>query len=138
MKDAIEFIQDHGHEQEANVVLCDDKKKIPQGAHERTLNCPTADEVACVVLGELDQATKGQDFISSKHTSFFERLNSAHRCYDPLLYVLLFPHGTDGWNMQLKQTGKLGNVGGSKTLTEGDYFRYRLHTQEGEYLMKSR
>ena len=87
----------------------------------------------------MDQATKRQDVvISYKHTSFFERLNSAHRCYDPLLYVLLFPHGTDGWNMQLKHTVKQGNVGGSKTLTEADYFRYRLHTREGEYLMQSR
>ena len=84
--------------------------------HERTFDCPTADEVAIVVLGDLDQATKRQDVISYKHTSFFERLNSAHRCYDPLLYVLLFPHNADGWNMQLKHTAKQGNIGGSKTL----------------------
>ena len=136
LKDAIQFIQDHGYEQEAKIVLCDDRKKIPQGAHERTFNCPTADELAIIVLGDLDQATKRQDVvISYRHTGHFERLNSAHRCYDPLLYVVLFPHGSDGWNMDLK---KHGNSGGRGTLTEADYFRYKLHTREGEFIMKSR
>ena len=59
------------------------------------------------------------------------------------LYVLLFPHGTDGWNMELKKSAKKGNPNTQgrrrePTLTEAEYFRYRLHTREGEFIMRSK
>ena len=36
-----------------------------------------------------------------------QHISKLHRSYDPLQYPLLFPHGTDGWHVNLKlQNGK--------------------------------
>ena len=32
------------------------------------------------------------------------RIDETHRSYDPLHYVLLLPHGTDGWSLEMKTT----------------------------------
>ena len=37
-----------------------------------------------------------------------QHISELHRSYDPLQYPLLFPHGTDGWHVNLKlKNGKI-------------------------------
>ncbi|XP_074649050.1 uncharacterized protein LOC141904363 [Tubulanus polymorphus] len=62
-----------------------------------------------------------------------KKISNLHRSYDPLHYVLLFPYGTDGWQLGLKTTD-------NKTLTALDFYSYRLHVRKNDsnILMKSR
>ena len=50
---------------------------------------------------------------------YLKRISELHRSYDPLLYPLLFPNGTDGWHVNLKlQNGR--------KLTAMVYYRYHI------------
>ena len=96
-RSAAELIQSSGNSDEAKIILVNDKTKIPEGAHQRTYNSPVASEVAAVVFGDPEQELRDRPVvISYKNTGRLQKINTKHRSYDPLLYVLLFPHGNDG------------------------------------------
>ena len=51
-----------------------------------------------------------------------------HRSYDPLQYPLLFPHGTNGWHINLKlQNGK--------KLTALVYYRYHIMVRQNVFIL---
>ena len=61
------------------------------------------------------------------------RINPHHRSYDPLFYVLLFPHGEDGFETGLKQKN-------NKTLTANQFYAYRFQIRKDDncLIMSSR
>ena len=124
-----ELIQASDDSDKAHIILVNDKTKIPEGAHQRSYNSPVASEVAAIVFGEPEQVQRERPVILRyKNTGRLQSISIKHRSYDPLLYVLLFPHGTDGWSHHFKkETG----------ITMLDFYRYRLNIREGEFLMKS-
>ena len=109
---------------ELNLVLHSDKKKS-ENAHKRTLNLPTASEVAALLPGE---SVGNLDIIlQCKGSHEFKRISTCHRSYDRSLhYVLMFPHGTDGWCLGLKKTN-------NQTLTATDFYTYRLQIRNGQF-----
>ena len=55
-----------------------------------------------------------------------DTVSTCHRSYDPLLYVILFPLGEDGWNWYLRRQ----NTGGKRDkLTDADFYAYRMQVR---------
>ncbi len=94
------------------LVIHADKK--PDGEHIRRYNLPTASEVAVIMPGE--QAGH-LDIILKTKDGEIQHINSMHRSYDPLHYVLLFPYGDDGYNEKLTKLKKSPPKPSGKTQT---------------------
>ena len=73
----------------------------PLGQHERRYS-PNLKEVA-VLIGDRPGP---RDFIVRVRGGGLRTMNEQHRSYDPLHFVLLFPHGEDGWTPQTQYLGK--------------------------------
>lgn len=96
-RSAAELIQGSDQSDKAHIILVNDRSKIPEGAHQRSYNSPVASEVAAIVFGDLEREQRDRPVvISYKNSGRLDKISTYHRSYDPLLYVLLFPHGTDG------------------------------------------
>ena len=65
---------------------------------KRTYNKPTASEIAVLIpaLGENDEPTQREGFVFEKNGDL-KFIDPNHASYDPMQYVLLFPHGDLGW-----------------------------------------
>ena len=96
-KTALEYISG---DDEMSLVLLADKKKIPHGDHKRRYSLPQGSEVAAIMPGEgegeLEVVVKSRD-------DRLTRIKCLHRSYDPLLYVVFDPYGTDGFHVGLGQ-----------------------------------
>ena len=125
-KTAFERRKDLGPEYK--VIIRSDR--IPVGEHARTFNAPTTDEVA-VLLAAPDLATKGRDVVVEWQTGGLKRMNELNPAYDPLQYPLLFPHGTDGYRLDIPQfntaTGRLHET---KKVTCKEFYSYLLHLRQ--------
>ncbi|MCO5599595.1 hypothetical protein L7F22_053701 [Adiantum nelumboides] len=59
-------------------------------------------EVAAIMPGQGDLRMSGQrDIVLHYQDGRLQRISNLHRSYMPLLYVLLFPRGEDGWHLKL-------------------------------------
>ena len=125
-KSALDFGDEHT---DIQLVLRADKK--PSGEHVRRYNLPTASEVAVIMPGE---HAENLDIILQRKTGDIQRINARHRSYDPLHYVLLFPHGSDGY------TQHIPNARGQGHVTPASYYRYRLQIRSNDtnHIMRSR
>jgi len=102
------------------------KKPVAQNEHSRTLNLPSTSEVAALIpgdaIGNLDVIVRCR----SGDGQELRRINTCHRAYDPLHYVLMFPFGCDGWHLGLTRTD-------NKTLTAADFYSYRLQIRQEDF-----
>ncbi len=114
---------------DVNIVIHAEKR--PQQEHSRRYNIPTGSEVAVIMPG--DQADH-LDIVLQTQTGKIQRINTLHRAYDPLHYVVLFPYGEDGY------TENLLRANGKKHLSPTEYHRYQLQVRQGSdnWLMKSK
>ena len=75
---------------------------------------PRGNEVAAIMPGQGDECTVGhRDILINLRDGGMKRISNIHRSYMPLVYVLLFPKGEDGWDP-------------SSRLTQKQYYTYRL------------
>ena len=104
----------------SNVKIVINENKRPSGEHSRRYNSPVSDEIA--VLMPNDDASN-RDIVLHYRDGGLRHISELHRSYDPLQYPLLFPHGTDGWHVNLKlQNGK--------KLTALVYYRYHIMVRQ--------
>ena len=54
------------------------------------------------------------------------RINTCHRSYDPLHYVLRFPSGCDGWHLGLTKSN-------NKTHTAVDFYVFRFQVRLNDF-----
>ncbi|KAJ6631877.1 hypothetical protein B0H10DRAFT_1635821, partial [Mycena sp. CBHHK59/15] len=90
----------HSHEVLAN--SADDvsvRLRVAPGAHARRGNLPTVDEVAVILPNQ--QTMEPRDIIVRRRNGPLIRISDLHPAYTPLYYVLLFPHGENGWHPDL-------------------------------------
>ena len=68
-------------------------------------NLPTTDEIVVIIPGDGSEVWDSWDIIVHKHDDGMplHRVNDGHLSYACLHYVLLFPHGEDGWHWKLKR-----------------------------------
>ena len=78
---------------------------IPEGAHERTYNEPTANEVAVVIPTQsilAEEVLKRQLVIQYKG-GHLKRIFETNGLYDPLQYVLFHPYASWGWGWKIRK-----------------------------------
>ena len=66
------------------------------------MNAPIGSEVALVIVGGDESGmfnTRSHIVLNYRHGRGLKKLDHLHRSYDPLLYVLLFPRGEDGFKL---------------------------------------
>ena len=73
----------------------------------RRYNNPTASEIGVLIVGgddEGDCEPKNRDIVLRLKGSdnALSRINEIHQHFDPLQYVLMFPHGDSGWHCELR------------------------------------
>lgn len=60
----------------------------------------------------------------------FHSINETHKSYDPLQYPLMFPHGTDGYHINiLKEHSK------EKRVSASEFYLFRLMIRDDNHLL---
>lgn len=100
------------------------------GIHRRQYNAPQVTEVGVIATGADEEGTGNRDIIVQPKQGPPKRISEFSSCYDPMHYVLLYPHGTNGWSVALK---KAARSSGERTegLTIMQYYRYMLGVRPG-------
>ena len=93
----------------------------PRSEHERRFNLPIGREVAVLMPNE---AKGRRDIVVRERDGRLFRINELSRQYDPLLYVLLHPYGTDGWSVELKR---------ERGVTMREYTAFHLRYRPGHF-----
>ena len=99
----------------------------------RRYNLPTAnDEVAAIIPGDGSEVrSDSRDIILRLRGGGLRRISQIHPSYSTLHYVLLFPHGEDGWHTAIPIQIIPGRKHRSPNVTQRCYYAYRLHTRPG-------
>lgn len=101
---------------------------------KRVYNMSTADEIAVILPGDGTENSGSRDIIIHlRGGQHLERISECHPAYLPLHYVLLFPYGDLGWDINHTKWNPNLNCPSTKRLTQQLYYTYRLFEREGEY-----
>jgi hypothetical protein len=122
---AFEYLEHTPSRDFALHILADPTKDINR------YNVPTVDEIAVIVPGDETSTVNPRDVILHGRNGGLHFIHDHHRAYIPLHYVLLFPFGSDGWTYDIPQH-QLNNER-AKTVSQAQYYSYRLHTRHGEF-----
>ena len=117
------------HDSPSNIKIVINENKRPSGEHSRRYNSPVSDEIAVLMPND---NVNNRDIVLHYRDGGLLRISELHRSYDPLQYPLLFPHGTDGWHINLKlQNGK--------KLTALVYYRYHIMVRQNvSFLLRAK
>ncbi len=127
---------------EVRVVIHANKK--PRGEHSRKYNLPTTSEIAVIMPGEQEGPL---DVVLQHKDGKLKSINSLHRSYDPLHYVLLFPGGDDGYTNTIKKATEKKDKKDNgdkkdceKNMSPVEFYKYRLQVRKDDEntLMRSR
>ncbi|XP_019151941.1 PREDICTED: uncharacterized protein LOC109148663 [Ipomoea nil] len=100
----------------------------------RTYNLPTANEVAALIVGDLDTSIGDRDILIESQTGQLKRINHLNPAYLPLQYPLLFPYGEDGYyeDITFSSAWSQGHHGGRKRISPKEYFSFYIHEKVNE------
>ena len=116
-----ELLRDNPNEN-VTMVICD---KQPTS---RQYIAPIASEVAAIMPGTGDGENDGlRDIKIHMHEGSLRNISNLHRAYMPLMYVLLFPKGEDGWQLGLQSNSS--HMHGEREqdfITQRHYYAYQL------------
>ena len=125
-KDILE--SDEAAAQQWTVVIHEEKR--PAGEHARRFNAQACDEVGIIMPVDLQQKSR---YIGLRlRDGQLKKISELHPAYDPLQYPLLFPHGTQGYSINMPQQG------GGRKLTMMRFTAYHIMAGEGNNLIKGR
>ena len=93
----------------------------PAGEHERRYNRGFS-EVSVL----MNDVPGQRDVVLHLRGGGLTTVSDTHRSYDPLHFVLLFPHGTDGWHLALTHADS------NKRLTSREFYCYHLHIRPAQ------
>ena len=104
---------------------------LQQGNDARRYNLPTMDEIAAIVPGDGSQDVRAhRDIVLRLQGGGLRRISNLHPSYLPLHYVLFFPHGEEGWHLDIPlQEVRHGRPHRSKKVTQLLWYAYRLHVR---------
>ena len=98
--------------------------KPAPGQHIGRLHLPTAPEIALLLPTSIPRNSERRvvcNVRSNNSNNDLQFIQDYHRSYIPLLYVLFFPHGTDGWSLNTRST-----ISPFKKVTLSAYVRYHM------------
>lgn len=100
------------------------------GVNRRRYNAPQVSEIGVIVTDDGKKSTGERDIIVQPKHGAPKRISEFSSCYDPMHYVLLFPHGTNGWSVAFKEAScSSGERGRGVTIFQ--YYRYMLGVRPG-------
>ena len=67
----------------------------------RRYNRPRVNEIAAIMVGSGEEQTEGRDIILQARSNHLQQIKETHSSYNPLRYLLLFPHGEQGWHVNM-------------------------------------
>ena len=103
---------------------------LQQGNDPRRYNLPTVEEIAAIVPGDGSQAVRvDRDIVLCLQGGGLRRISNLHPSYLPLHYVLFFPHGEQGWHLDIPLQDAHGRPHRSKKVTQLLWYAYRLHVR---------
>ncbi|GFR71486.1 ATP-dependent DNA helicase PIF1 [Elysia marginata] len=91
-----------------------------------TFHVLTSSEIAALLPGD---STGNLDIILRSREGDgqeLKRINTCHRSYDSLLYILIFPTGCDGWHLGLNRID-------NRKLTAADFYKSRLQIHHEDF-----
>jgi Helitron helicase-like domain at N-terminus len=88
-------------------------------------NIPTVREVAAIIPDGFGQEGGTKDLIVRYKDSALRRISDCSPLYQPLYYVLLFPHGESGWHPEIPLVDT--NNGKQEYVTRMEYYAYYIH-----------
>ncbi|KAG7177471.1 putative Helitron helicase-like domain at N-terminus-containing protein 2 [Homarus americanus] len=125
LKTALEQVR-QGNINDKKILIWENKRA--QGEHARRFNAPTGAEVAILMSNE---PTENRDIVLQLKQGGLRRISELHRPYDPLMYPLFFPYGTDGYHIYLQ--GRNG-----RKVTQLQFYSFHIMCREGNYLLLGR
>lgn len=94
---------------------------------------PSSDEVAALVVGDIDVNYGVRDIVVEEHTGGIQRINELHPSYLPLQYPVLFPYGEDGYRDDVPHREEtLATTKVKKMVSMREFFSYRLMRRKCE------
>lgn len=100
------------------------------GINRRRYNAPQTSEVGAIVIGAGDKGMEERDIIVQPRRGRLRRISELSSCYDPMHYVLLLPHGTNGWSLALKGATRSTSER-NKGVTVMQFYTYMLGVRRG-------
>lgn len=113
---------------------------IGQKEKGRQFDMPTGDEIAGLIVGNLESSTGERDVIVQSKTNQLQRINTLHQHFMALQYPLLFPYGESGFQSNIQYRSTEGTKIKRENVTIREYYAYQLQTRlyEGKTLILGR
>lgn len=112
--------------------------KLSRAESGRENHFSTSDEVAGIMVGDIDETDGSRDIIIHSKIKGLERISDIHPKLMALQYPLLFPNGNDGFHKKIP-FGKADNDSTKKreTISMKEYYsyKYQVRTNEGNFLL---
>ncbi|KVH98723.1 hypothetical protein Ccrd_023051 [Cynara cardunculus var. scolymus] len=67
----------------------------------RQYNLPSANEVACLIVGDLSENNFERDVIVEHRTTGLQRITDLHPSFMSMTYPLIHPYGEDGFRQNI-------------------------------------
>jgi len=129
-RQAYEIMRDKPPEEHHNVAM---RLRAERNHDLRRYNLPTAnDEVAVIIPGDgSEERSDHRDIVLRFRGGGLRRISHLNPAYSTLHYVLLFPHGEDGWHPKIPAI--LGNTGTRRAefVTQRCFYAHRIHSRPG-------
>ena len=99
----------------------------------RRYNLPNAnDEVAVIIPGDgSEERSDHRDIVLRLRQGGLQRMSHLNPSYSTLHYPVLFPHGEDGWHVDIPAQLGPNRRRRSPNVTQRCYYAYRLHPRPG-------
>jgi len=84
--------------------------RIHQTSDPRTYNLPTGTDISAILPISNNDGVGKRDVVIYKNSSYHPdgqmtiKMDERHQMYDPMMYVLMFPFGDFGWNLNTPTT----------------------------------
>ena len=106
-----------------------------RGKDGRQYTLPTANEVAGLIVGDLDSCIEDRDIVLEMQHGPLKRINIFHPMYLALQYPLLMPCAQDGYTLGIphqKISSKSATKKTDKTVTMREWFAYHIQDRPNQ------
>ncbi|KAL8095833.1 hypothetical protein AgCh_036990 [Apium graveolens] len=130
-----EFRTAHDHFESDDVQDLEIRLKVCRAENGRENHVGPSDEVAGIMVGDIDDTDGSRDIIIHSHIKGLERISDIHPMLMALQYPLLFPHGGDSFHKKIP-FGKVDNKSQKKRemISQKEYYSYKFQVRTNEGL----